>query len=173
MARGIIKDPDIDADYVRSLLSYDPESGILRWVVDRRGKAMAGDEAGHIVAGYRRIKIVKRSVCAHRLAWLIMTGEWPPLGLDHKDTCGTNNAWSNLRIATGLENARNKSAHRDNTSGYKGVYRYNGKRGTRYLAAITVNYKSISLGSYGSSYEAHLAYEKATKEYHGEFGRAA
>lgn len=172
MARGVILDPDISADYVRSLLSYDPATGVLRWKVDRAGKARAGMVAGFVGhGGYVLVKLVKRSLRAHRVIWLMVTGAWPEMGLDHRDNDKANNRWGNLRIATGAENARNKPRHSDKASACpKGVYP---TRDGKFTSVITVNYQSIYLGRFLTPEEGSAAYALAVKKYHGEYGRIA
>lgn len=170
VGRGYLRDPNLTASYVRSLLSYNPDSGEMRWRKDRHGTAKAGDLAGHISLGYRVIKMVGRSIKAHRVAWLIQTGEWPPGQVDHRDCDGTNNRWSNLRLASPGENARNRRAHCDNPTSLKGVYRC---KDGRYSASITKNYVQYNLGRFDTAEDAHAAYAAAAVELHGEFARAA
>ena len=44
----------------------------------------------------------------HRLAWVYMKGDDQPMPrIDHRDLDGTNNAWDNLRAATGSQNMAN------------------------------------------------------------------
>lgn len=74
---------------VRSLIQYDPLSGVFRWLVSRRGYRgiKAGQEAGSIGRqGYRSIRIDGRYCRASNVAWLLMTGEWPGSGMkvDHR-----------------------------------------------------------------------------------------
>lgn len=100
----------ISAEYLRSLLDYDPNTGVFRRRVARKGVSV-GDEPGyedHI--GYRRISIDRKNYLAHRLAWLWMTGEWPELDIDHRDGCPANNRWSNLRQATKSQNLMNQQS---------------------------------------------------------------
>jgi hypothetical protein len=52
--------------------------------------------------------------------------------------------------------------HRQNSTGFLGVYRVRG----RFAAAISVNYKNVYLGSFGSPEEAHAAYIKAKRKLH-------
>ena len=97
----------LTVERLRELLSYDPATGKFLWRVGRqcmRAGAVAGATE---VQGYRVIKIDGKIYKAHRLAWLYVTGEWPPEEIDHKNTDPQDNVWSNLRLATHSQNQAN------------------------------------------------------------------
>lgn len=106
---------------------------------------------------------------AHRLAWFYMTQTWPPKLVDHKNLDATDNRWENLRLATKSQNAGNIPKHKDNTSGYKGVYL--DKKSKNYCASIYVRGKKFCLGSRKTAAEASELYKKAALEHFGEFAR--
>ncbi len=87
--------------------------------------------------------------------------------IDHINHNPLDNRKSNLRIATRRENIINtpKSGRRKFTSQYKGVW----KEPNRWRAAIRVNFKLISLGSFQSERKAALAYNKAAKIHFKQF----
>jgi hypothetical protein len=60
---------------------------------------------------------------AHRLAWLFISGDWPPEGyeVDHIDNDGENNAASNLRLLTKAQQQFNTKLGRNNRSGHNGI----------------------------------------------------
>ena len=88
----------LNADEARELLDYDPATGVLRWKRNMTPRARAGKEAGVIQMGrYRRGGIRGRYYMSHRLAWLIVTGEWPTQEIDHINGACADNRWSNLR----------------------------------------------------------------------------
>lgn len=62
---------------------------------------------------------------------------------------------------------RNTGKRSTNKSGYKGVY-WRADMGT-WRAAITIDYKRVSLGYFDTPEQAHAAYCKAALELHGDF----
>jgi len=156
---------------LKELLNYDPNSGVLTWKVSRR-RTKAGAIAGSLRRnGYVELCISGKMYQAHRLAWLCMTGDWPEksFDIDHIDMVRSNNSWNNLRLATRSQNKNNSPKHRDNTSGYKGVYFE--KSSGKWKAQIMVNYKNKNLGRFPTKQDAYAAYCIAAPIYHHEFAR--
>lgn len=85
---------------------------------------------------------------------------------DHIDRNTLNNRRYNLRPATAQENARNRSARSDNTSGFIGVYKVGE---SNWKSIIGHNKKLIYLGYFNNKEDAIIARLKAEKEYFGEF----
>jgi hypothetical protein len=96
------------------------------------------------------------------MVWAMTYGEWPD-ELDHINGIKHDNRIANLRQATPKENAFNRGAHKNNTSGYKGVCFY--KKNGKYQA--TVN--GIYLGRFDTPELAHAAYCAEADRLHGEF----
>lgn len=164
MAARIVKE-ELTAEYLRELLSYNPDSGAFIWLVSCRG-TKAGDIAGtsgsegrrHITIGYGRYK-------AHRLAWLYVYGAWPSKLIDHINGDPTDNRIANLREATVAENQGNQRlAHSNNSTGLLGAQKKHGRRDFR--ARIVINGKEIHLGHFASAELAHKAYLAAKAKYH-------
>ncbi|HFN3771038.1 TPA: HNH endonuclease signature motif containing protein, partial [Enterobacter hormaechei] len=91
--------PELTAEMVRELLEYDPTTGLLTWKTCRK-KVQKGSVAGSVCGNGRKLYVkvrIGRLYRAHRLIWLLVTGEWPKCHIDHVDNDGTNNRWSNLR----------------------------------------------------------------------------
>lgn len=154
-----------EIDKLKSLLTYDPETGDIRWRVDRAANAKAGDIAGAInEKGYRRIEIEGKVYRAHRVAFAFMTGFWP-VAVDHKNRVKTDNRWDNLREATTLQNNRNRDPQRNNTSGWAGVDRHK----NRWRASIRVGGKKIHLGAFVNKADAVSARIAANAKYFGAF----
>lgn len=117
--------------------------------------------------GYVEIKFARRHIKAHRLAWLLATGAWPSVEIDHINGARDDNRWVNLRQCSDRENCRNSGWYTNNTSGFRGVFRSHD--GT-FKASIRHG-KSIHLGTFSTAQEASVAYEAAARRLHGEFYR--
>jgi hypothetical protein len=76
---------------------------------------------------------------------------------------------SNLRICTIKENTRNQKAHRNNTSGIKGVSW--DKLRKKWCARITGEGVYKYLGRYDNIEDAKKAYAEGSAKYHGVYGR--
>ena len=162
----------ITAQRLRGILHYDPETGVLRWRHSRGGWVREGQEAGSIeVQGYRQIKINRRSYKAHRLAWLYMTGEWPPHEIDHDNLDRSDNRWKNLRDATNSQNGANRRAQANNTSGFKGVSWH--KASGKWRATIGIGKLHRHIGLFDDPVAASVAYANAAEQHFGNFARVA
>lgn len=147
------------------LLAYDDDTGVLSWKV-ARSNVRAGTPVKNITThGYLSVRIDRRRVQAHQVAWLLYYGEWPTRQIDHQDGDKTNNRISNLRLATYSQNAANSKLRADNTTGLKGV----GRREAKFAAFIQVRGKQRYLGSFHSKERAAAAYAAAAKAAFGEF----
>lgn len=161
----------LTAEELRSLLSYDQDTGLFTWRVSR-GKAVPGRLAGVTDSyGYLVIKIDRKLYKAHRLAWLYVHSEWPRMNLDHINAIKTDNRISNLREATFRQNKANTPIQRNNTSGLKGVFWYAKIR--KWRASIGVYGRRIRIGDFLTAEEAHDAYAREASLQYGEFARRA
>ncbi len=114
--------PDATYERVKEILSYDPATGLFKWIKTLSNRAQAGNVAGcYRKDGYLVIRFDGKLYLGHRLAWLLVTGNWPKQEIDHKDGNPSNNKWGNLREATHSENITNQAAHKNNKLGLKGV----------------------------------------------------
>lgn len=162
---------ELSAEFVRSILRYEPETGSFYWRAGYARCVTEGRPAGRVNGkGYASISICGKHRSSHRLAWLYVYGEWPDRSLcvDHINGDKTDNRISNLRIATFSENAQNRRKQLD---GLKGVtlHRATG----RWQAQISPSGRSVYLGLFDSPEEAHAAYVAAAEKYFGSFARAA
>jgi hypothetical protein len=149
---------------------FDYKDGNLFWKVDRKGNKVKGKQANRLKKsnGYQEVTINKKNLYAHRVIFMMIHGRWPEQ-IDHIDGNRSNNLIDNLREANNAQNNRNTSLRSTNTTGFKGVSYYTSIK--RYVAKITVNYKSIHIGCFDTPEEANEAYKKAALELHGDFAR--
>lgn len=173
---------------VQESLHYAPETGTLTWLErpekhfksSRACRAwnarFAGKVAGYSPSGdYVKICVGGKGKAhpAHRLAWVLMTGAWPQMGIDHKDGNPSNNRWENLREATVSENGRNMRLGSRNRTGIIGVCvdSITGK----WRARAQVRGKLTHLGLFDTKEEAAAARKKAEQEngYSATHGRTA
>jgi HNH endonuclease/AP2 domain-containing protein len=89
--------------------------------------------------------------------------------VDHINGDVFDNRRANLRLATHSENARNRTAAKNNASGFKGV-RWLPKI-QKWQARISANKKEYHLGCFDSPEEASAAYDAAATEMHGSFAK--
>ena len=169
----------LTADYLRTILDYDPETGIFTWkeredAAPQWNSRLAGKRAGTLQPNGRGgntivIGINGRTYPAHRLAWLYMTERWPAKIIDHRDGNCINNAFANLREATNSQKKAKDKRRSNNVSGYKGVSRSPSGCLKPWTARIQVNGNVHYLGLFDTPEEAHNEYIKAAKKHFGEF----
>jgi len=160
--------PDISHSRLKELLTYDPDTGVWRWLVDR-GAVRKNDVAGTYGSkGYRLIWMDGKNYRANRLAVFYMTGEWPLGQVDHENLIKDDNSWNNLRDSTQSENQMNRPVQKNNKLGVKGVMLSN--RG-KYIARISKDGTLINLGSFITLESARSARDEAAVELHGKFAR--
>lgn len=87
--------------------------------------------------------------------------------VDHINLNGLDNRRQNLRLANRQNNSRNTSIRSDSSTNLKGV----SKCQYYWRASITVDSRSIYLGTYDTEQDAGIAYNIAAKKLFGEFAR--
>ncbi len=154
-----------------SLLDYDQHTGKFVWKVTRGGLAKEGSPAGAIEGnGYINVRVHRRLIKSHRLAWLYVYGVWPSKDLDHINGDKTDNRIENLREATRPQNVANSIVRRDSKIGLKGV-RLAGGCKRRWIARITEHGKRRIIGRYSSPEAAYAAYCEAAAKHFGQFAK--
>ncbi|KAA0995497.1 HNH endonuclease [Pseudomonas sp. ANT_J12] len=150
---------------LREMIAYDPLTGLFTWKVDHC-RRQAGDPAGSKKPdGYIYLKLLGQTYGAHRVAWMLVTGDWPVVAVDHRDGVRSNNEWENLRLATRAQNSANVPPR--GASGLKGAT-FN-KREQRWKAQICIRGKQTCLGTFHTAEQAHAAYIAAADRYQGQF----
>lgn len=150
-------------------------------IVLGRGKytAIIDEEDYNRVVGYKfcftggyaaaRIKGTSKRIKLHRLIMNAPNG----VDVDHKNGNKLDCRKENLRLATDSQNHANSKIQRKRAhiqSRYKGVS-WRNRRGGVWTAGIKVNYKTIYLGQYLTEEDAARAYDRAARDYFGEFAR--
>lgn len=163
-------------EFLDECLDYNEESGIFTWKKrpvhhfknkaamstwnSRYSKTIAGnrwtDSKGK---SYIIISMCGTCIKAHRLAFQINNIDIDDLEVDHENGDGTDNRWSNLRVADRVKNTRNARKRSDNKSGVTGVSWAKSK--CKWVSNIASNGRQISLGSFFDKFEAIAARKSA------------
>lgn len=184
-----------DAEILRKILSYDPDSGSLYWrhrpptmFADgirlssaQKSKSWNAKNEGREAFtskngdGYRNGAIFGKNYKAHRVIWKLVTGFDAEM-IDHINGDRADNRFCNLRSATRVDNCRNASLYRTNTSGSVGIdflKSIPGQRRGRWRARICVNGKLVALGLFSTREDAVRARKAAERKYgfHPNHGR--
>jgi hypothetical protein len=174
----------ISQEYLKSILDYDPETGIFTWKHRPREhfktepvwKSWNTRYSGAVAGGrnggeYIIISINRRSFLAHRLSWLYMIGEFPQDQIDHINGVRDDNRIVNLRSVTNSENHRNQKKPKSNSSGVTGICWH--KRKNKWHAYIRTDDKRIHLGYFDNIFEAACARKSAENKhgFHANHGR--
>lgn len=97
---------DLSIDFIRTILDYDPLTGVFTWKARRAKNVAAGSVAGTTkpVASGRLARYIKieRDIPASRIAWAMHYGEWPAAKLSFKDNDPTNLRIDNLVMMNSL-----------------------------------------------------------------------
>jgi len=168
--------------YLRECFSYDPDVGVLIWRARplhhfKNEKAQRGwntrwtgrtaglpNRDGHI-----RLLVNTGQFTAHRLIWVMQTGEWPKDAIDHKNGNPADNRWENLRETTSQQNQWNR---RHTGKLPRGVVPSQRSPGRFMARASPGGRKLIYIGTYDTPEEAHAAWREFVDKERGEFFRA-
>jgi len=170
-------------EYLNECFSYDPKSGDIVWKVrplhhftNKNSQGATNTQFAGLVAGhakesradkyYLQVGIGGSLYFAHRIIWYMMTGEDATFPIDHINGDGLDNRWENLRRGDEI-NLRNKSLHRNNTSGYNGIAWRNDNQKWRVRLAITQpdgTTRRITVGQFEPD-ELHLAIKARDEAY--------
>ena len=180
--------PKLSVETLRRLLTYNPGTGIFVWRPRLATDFSSGVRSAAQVcavwnaryantqAGWRRrdgypaIAIFDIDYRAHRIAWVMMTEEWPDHDIDHQDGNPMNCAWGNLRAATHQQNRLNNKIYSNNSSGCPGVAWKPDKK--KWRARIRLASTDYHLGYFDTLELAYNARLEAEHRMFGKFRRA-
>lgn len=157
---------------LKELLQYYPNTGVFIRKKNTHHNAKEGDKAGTLTSeGYIKIRLNSRRYSAHRLAFLYMEGQLPETLVDHINGVKSDNRWGNLRKVSSLENNRNLSKRKDNSTGVTGVVYH--RRDKRWVAQIGVDGVNKYLGAFKTREEAIEARKASETQlgFHKNHGR--
>ena len=152
----------ITQENLRKAFKYNPETGsIIHRYETLNGKKNQVATYSHS-SGYLSMSIGKKEYLAHRIIFMYVYG-YIPEQIDHINHIRNDNRLCNLRNATHMQNCKNHSLSKKNTSGHNGVSLH--KPTGKYRAYIMKNYKHIHLGLFKTKEEAILARKNADLNY--------
>lgn len=124
-----------------------------------------GKEAGSVNReGYVKIWVDKKIYSAHKIAWLIIHGEWvnyPEFEIDHINGDRSDNRIENLRKVSKSGNQRNSGRRITNTSGVHGVHWC--QRNKKWIARIWNGSRHVYLGQFNDLRESAIARQAAER----------
>lgn len=154
---------DFTPEELREQFAYNPETGALTYRRHVRQSWVGRPAAIDFRRGYARVRVRRKWLLVHRIAWVIQTGEWPHM-VDHINGDRADNRWANLRETTPELNQQNRlRPDRDSKTGMLGAHKR--KRGG-FSAHITRNGQRRNLGTFATPAEAQAAYLAAKRELH-------
>lgn len=157
-------------DYLNECFTYNPYSGMLRWKLRPRDHFVHywgwrhQPFQGQVVTG-RQVALDGVSYLVSRVAYYMGYQRVPVGVVDHKDRSRSNHTRRNLRDVSDKQNAWNRTVHRNNKAGLKGV---SPKRG-KWVAQICVHGTNRYVGIFDTPQAAHQAYCEAAKDAFGVF----
>lgn len=156
---------ELSQEILKEVIAYNRDTGEMTWRVTTSNKSIKGSAVGSVNENRVSVRVLGNRTRLHRLAWLYEYGYLPDTDIDHIDTNPKNNAISNLRLASRKQNSENvRLPNKNNQAGFRGVFF--SKKDNLFIAKITNNYKSITVGYFKTAEDASDAYIKAKRMLH-------
>lgn len=163
--------PSDDELFAAAVRMYEyKQDGTIAYRIDPRspdcktskmvGKTAGGDD-GH---GYLMCMLLGMKFKVHQVVWLLNTGEFPRLPIDHINRCRKDNRIENLRLATDQQNMQNIGTATHSTSGT-----WKCRTSGRYAARVTYKGEKHYLGYFDTAEEANAAYVELKRNLSREF----
>lgn len=103
------------AKYIKHHFQYHDDGTVTR--DDRKNSNGSYDKDGYLI-----IKVKTKQFKAHRIVWLLCTGEFPKCELDHINRDRTDNRIENLRESTRQQQVENRTVKPNKNTGIVGIY---------------------------------------------------
>lgn len=162
---NINKESVLTQELVNRLFNY--KDGFLYWKIRKAMCIQIGDVVGCAQkSGRKVITLNYTTYYSSRIIFLWHNG-YMPLIVDHEDRDCTNDKIENLRDADYAKNNKNTTSRKNTSSKYLGVYF--SKDVGKWRAAITLDGKTLTAGSFELESDAALSYNRVAVKYHGEF----
>lgn len=113
-----------DFERFSNVLRLDAETGLLWWRYRTGARCDITKPAGtKSKEGYLVVQVFGKPHKAHRIVWLLYTGEWPKQEIDHINRVKSDNRPINLRdVSKGMNQLNNPFPNGLTQSGVRGVY---------------------------------------------------
>lgn len=169
IAKGVRTIALPDAEVLRETYNYNSETGVLSWKKKTGPRSAVGKPVGSIAISGHALgtRLNGVSYLVHRIIWKWVTGQDPPMFIDHINGDPLDNRWCNLRLATPQENARNRKPH--NGREKKGVYFI--KKSGRWLVRLQQPGVSAHVGTFATKEEAMAVRDAEELRVFGQFAR--
>jgi hypothetical protein len=156
-----------------SVFDADFSTGTLRWRAPPKNHAeKLGMVAGYPLKAppgkksYWQVRAFGQTFKRSRVVFYMAHGRWPEPAVDHINGQSLDDRLANLRECTLSQNAANSRDKLRTTGLPRGVYE---TRQGRFMARLTVNRQTASLGTFDTPEAARAVYDHARKEAFGDF----